>query len=103
MNECDRLPLPDLSYIDDGDDDNGDDTPWNTSTLPKVGVEGNKCVEKSSAETSSSGPATEKPLLSATSKVVKKTRKALVNMMGVFFSSQTFSVCIMLRHVGFFF
>ncbi|CAH8341116.1 unnamed protein product [Eruca vesicaria subsp. sativa] len=100
MNECDRLPLPDLSYIDvvchiyfifffrrmhvmicgsfnqDGDDDNGDDTPWNISTLPKVGVEGNKCVEKSSAETSSSGPATEKPLLSATSKVVKKTRKA---------------------------
>lgn len=50
--------------------------PGNLSALPKVGVAGSDHVETSFAETSSSGPATKKPRLSATSKVVKKARNA---------------------------
>ncbi|KAF2533076.1 hypothetical protein F2Q70_00029795 [Brassica cretica] len=50
--------------VTDGDDDDGEDLPGNTSSLPNVGIEGNERVETSSAGTSSSGPATKKPLLS---------------------------------------
>ncbi|CAF1710342.1 unnamed protein product [Brassica napus] len=48
----------------DGDDDDGDDLPGNPSALPNVVIEGNERLETSSPGTSSSGPATKKPLLS---------------------------------------
>ncbi|CDY22451.1 BnaC03g61640D [Brassica napus] len=50
--------------VKDGDDDDGDDLPGNPSALPNVVIEGNERLETSSPGTSSSGPATKKPLLS---------------------------------------
>ena len=44
--------------------------------LSNAGIEGYKCVEISSAWTSSIGPATKKPRLSTILNVVKKVRKA---------------------------
>ncbi|KAF3537801.1 hypothetical protein F2Q69_00024031 [Brassica cretica] len=58
--------------VRDGDDDDGDDLPGNTSALPNVGIEGNERVETSSTGTSSSGPATKKPLPSTSGQVVNK-------------------------------
>ncbi|KAG2303800.1 hypothetical protein Bca52824_032451 [Brassica carinata] len=66
--------IPGLLQQDGGDDDR-DDLPGNISALPNVGIEGNERVETSSAGTSSSGPATKKPRLSTTLKVVKKASK----------------------------
>ncbi|KAG2291223.1 hypothetical protein Bca52824_037892 [Brassica carinata] len=51
-------------HLMDGDDDDGDDLPGNPSALPNVVIEGNERLETSSPGTSSSGPATKKPLLS---------------------------------------
>ncbi|CAF2078518.1 unnamed protein product [Brassica oleracea var. botrytis] len=82
----------------DGDDDDGDDLPGNTSALPNVGIEGNEHVETSSAGTSSSGPATKKPLLSTSG---QEGTESLSEHDGV--SRVGFPLSIMLRHQCWFF
>ncbi|CAN6906379.1 hypothetical protein Bca4012_076211 [Brassica carinata] len=82
----------------DGDDDDGEDLPGNTSSLPNVGIEGNERVETSSAGTSSSGPATRKPLLSTSG---QEGTKSLSEHDGV--SRVSFPLSIMLRHQCWFF
>ena len=85
-------------FNQDGDDDDGDDLPGNASALPNVGIEGNERVETSSAGTSSSGPATKKPLLSTSG---QEGTKSLSEHDGV--SRVGFPLSIMLRHQCWFF
>ncbi|KAG2266336.1 hypothetical protein Bca52824_073415 [Brassica carinata] len=98
MKKLHNMHTYEAGHLMDGDDDDGEDLPGNTSSLPNVGIEGNERVETSSAGTSSSGPATRKPLLSTSG---QEGTKSLSEHDGV--SRVSFPLSIMLRHQCWFF